>query len=303
MRTLALGLGNSSLIGGVFDSAQLIRSFRRAPHQRPLVRGRFDAVALCSVVPALTTDLVAWCETQLGLTPRVLNARAAHGLTLGYREPHRLGTDRLAAAVGARALHPGKNVIVVDRGTATTVTALRRDGHLVGGAILPGLSLWGDAWPRAPRSSPASPRPGRAARSAAPRAEGVARAGPISADLGAVREVVARVAAEAFGRQRFIVMGTGGHAPALHGEGLFTEHEPVLVLRGLQAFAAEIFPDSHAPHVPPRQAAPRYPSPPPTATTRARSPSTAPCVARRACSSWSRWTSTTSPTVRVSRPT
>jgi type III pantothenate kinase len=240
MRTLALGLGNSSLIGGVFDNTRLIRSFRRAPHQRPLVRGRFDAVALCSVVPTRTPDLVAWCETQLGLTPRVLTARAAHGLTLGYREPHRLGTDRLAAAIGARALHPGKNVVVVDCGTATTVTALRRDGHLLGGAILPGLSLWGDALAartaQLPRVAPSRPR---RALGRSP-AQGIA-SGTYFGHLGAVREVVARVAAEAFGRQRFIVMGTGGHAPALHGEGLFTEHEPVLVLRGLQAFAARDF--------------------------------------------------------------
>jgi type III pantothenate kinase len=241
MRTLVLGLGNSSLIGGVFEDARLVRTFRRAPHQRPLGRGRFDAVALCSVVPARTPALVAWCETQLRLIPRVLTARAAHGLTLGYREPQRLGTDRLAAALGARALHPGKNVIVVDCGTATTVTALSRDGHLLGGAILPGLSLWGDALAtrtaQLPRVLPARPR---RALGRSP-AEGIA-SGTYFGHLGAVREVVARVAAEAFGRRRFIVVGTGGHAPALHREGVFTVHEPALVLHGLRVFAAKRFP-------------------------------------------------------------
>jgi len=241
MRTLVLGLGNSSLIGGVFEDARLVRTFRRAPHQRPLGRGRFDAVALCSVVPARTPALVAWCETQLRLIPRVLTARAAHGLTLGYREPQRLGTDRLAAALGARALHPGKNVIVVDCGTATTVTALSRDGHLLGGAILPGLSLWGDALAtrtaQLPRVLPARPR---RALGRSP-AEGIA-SGTYFGHLGAVREVVARVSAEAFGRRRFIVVGTGGHAPALHREGVFTVHEPALVLHGLRVFAAKRFP-------------------------------------------------------------
>jgi len=240
MRTLVLGLGNSSLIGGVFDGARLVRSFRRAPHQRPLERGHFDAVALCSVVPARTAVLVAWCENRLGLTPLVLTARAAHHLTLGYREPHRLGTDRLAAAVGGRALYPGKNVIVVDCGTATTVTALRRDGRLLGGAILPGLSLWGDALAtrtaQLPRVAPARPR---RALGRSP-AEGIA-SGTYFGHLGAVREVVARVAAEAFGRGHFIVIGTGGHAALLNRDGLFTVHEPTLVLHGLRVFAAQSF--------------------------------------------------------------
>lgn len=63
------------------------------------------------------------------------------GLRNGYRNPAQLGCDRFAAAIGARALAPGQDVIVATCGTATTVDAVTRDGRFIGGMILPGLAL------------------------------------------------------------------------------------------------------------------------------------------------------------------
>jgi type III pantothenate kinase len=66
---------------------------------------------------------------------------ARAGLVNGYREPARLGCDRFAAAIGARALAPGQPLVVATCGTATTVDAVSGDGHFIGGMILPGLAL------------------------------------------------------------------------------------------------------------------------------------------------------------------
>jgi type III pantothenate kinase len=63
------------------------------------------------------------------------------GLQNGYRNPGQLGCDRFAAAIGARALAPGQDLIVATCGTATTVDAVTKDGHFIGGMILPGLAL------------------------------------------------------------------------------------------------------------------------------------------------------------------
>ena len=237
-RTLLLCLGNSSLFGGVAVGLAPLRPFRLPPHEFPKTRGRLDHVALCSVVPARTSTLVTWCETHLRLTPSVLTVRNAPGLSIGYREPTQLGTDRLAAALGARARHPGKNIIIVDTGTATTVTALRRDGHLLGGAILPGLSLWPELLATRTAQLPLVKEISRPRHSLGrSTAEGIA-SGVYFGHLGAVRELVARIAGEAFGRRPFLVLGTGGHAPILLREGLVAIHEPTLVLDGLRVFAA-----------------------------------------------------------------
>lgn len=78
----------------------------------------------------------------LPLAPCWFVARAElAGLRNRYREPARLGADRFAAALGARALAPGKALVVATCGTATTVDAVSRDGDFLGGMILPGLGL------------------------------------------------------------------------------------------------------------------------------------------------------------------
>lgn len=56
-----------------------------------------------------------------------------------YRTPATLGRDRLAAAVGATVLYPGRNVLIVDFGTAVTIDLVTADGIYCGGCISPGM--------------------------------------------------------------------------------------------------------------------------------------------------------------------
>lgn len=58
-----------------------------------------------------------------------------------YRTPSTLGRDRLAAAVGAVRLFPGRNVLIVDFGTALTFDLVTADAAFRGGTISPGLGL------------------------------------------------------------------------------------------------------------------------------------------------------------------
>ena len=70
------------------------------------------------------------------------------GMRNNYRNPQQLGCDRFAAAYGARALEPGKALVVATCGTATTIDALSADGAFLGGMILPGLGLMASALAR-----------------------------------------------------------------------------------------------------------------------------------------------------------
>jgi type III pantothenate kinase len=245
-RTLALCLGNSSLLGGVFSDGRLIRRFRLpvagaagagalVRRLAPKARGRIDAAVLCSVVPALTPGIERGVRSICGVTPLRLTAGALHGLRLGYRNPKKLGTDRLAAALGARAEFPGENVLVVDCGTATTITALSRAGVVLGGAILPGIGLWpGMLAARTAQLPLLAPRRPRTALGRSTE-EGL-RSGIFHGHAGAIRELVGRIRAEAFGRAPAVVVGTGGQAAQFARENLFTALKPDLVLRGLWAY-------------------------------------------------------------------
>jgi type III pantothenate kinase len=61
---------------------------------------------------------------------------------IGFQIPHpeELGTDRIVNAVAAFALIR-KPVVVIDAGTATTITAVNGRGEYIGGAIMPGIGL------------------------------------------------------------------------------------------------------------------------------------------------------------------
>jgi type III pantothenate kinase len=247
MRTLVLNLGNTTLFGGVFAEGRLVRRFRFpmreiatpaafARRVGPALRGRIDRAALASVVPALTARIRRSVTMACGVVPRLLTAETATGLTHGYRRPRELGTDRLAAALGARTLYSGKNVIVVDCGTATTLTALSAAGRVAGGAILPGYGLWGEVLAartaQLPRVAGAPPR---RALGRSPR-EAIA-SGLHFGHAGAIRELAARIAREAFGTEPVVVIGTGGNAARFARENLFADLVPDLILIGLQSFA------------------------------------------------------------------
>ena len=62
------------------------------------------------------------------------------GVRTLYQDPSRLGADRWAAVIGARALS-NTNTLVINAGTATTIDLLGGNGLHYGGWILPGLSL------------------------------------------------------------------------------------------------------------------------------------------------------------------
>lgn len=58
-----------------------------------------------------------------------------------YATPHTLGCDRLAAAVGAMDLFPGRNLLIVDFGSAITADVVTAAGEYLGGSISPGLDM------------------------------------------------------------------------------------------------------------------------------------------------------------------
>ncbi len=61
-----------------------------------------------------------------------------------YKSKETLGYDRLASAIGASAMFPDENVLVIDAGTAITLDIVSENTYR-GGAIAPGLQMRFDA--------------------------------------------------------------------------------------------------------------------------------------------------------------
>ncbi len=58
-----------------------------------------------------------------------------------YKTPETLGADRLAAAVGASSLKPGKDLLIIDAGTCVTYEVIDAKGNYWGGNIAPGMQM------------------------------------------------------------------------------------------------------------------------------------------------------------------
>ena len=58
-----------------------------------------------------------------------------------YRTPETLGSDRLAAVIGASSLRPGKDLLIIDAGTCITYEVIDARGNYWGGNIAPGMLM------------------------------------------------------------------------------------------------------------------------------------------------------------------
>ena len=71
----------------------------------------------------------------------VVNAKMRLPISLDYETPETLGSDRIAAAVGAWELFPKTNLLIIDAGTCVTYDLVTADGVFRGGMISPGLEM------------------------------------------------------------------------------------------------------------------------------------------------------------------
>jgi type III pantothenate kinase len=158
---LTIDAGNTNTVLGVHDGDTLVASWRLTTRREQtadeygiLVRNLFSSnaldparvggVALASVVPPLTSVLVALSRQYLGHDPLVVEPGVKTGMPILYEPPGDVGADRIVNGVAAFAAYGGP-VIVVDFGTATTFDVVTKKGHYVGGVICPGIGISADA--------------------------------------------------------------------------------------------------------------------------------------------------------------
>ena len=79
-----------------------------------------------------------------GFRPLVVSYESLEGLQISIRHPETTGPDLIAGYVAAKELY-GCPCIVIDMGTATTITVIDKEGALLGGGIVPGVGISLDA--------------------------------------------------------------------------------------------------------------------------------------------------------------
>ena len=246
---LCLDVGNSHILGGVFEKEKLIARFRYATHligtadqfgiflinilqTNHIDPKKISASVTCSVVPGFDYTLNHTITQYLGLSNFMLRASSKTGLIIQTKNPNEVGTDMIAGAIGGVAAYPGKNMIMVDMGTATTVCAVTKQKEILGVSILPGIRLSMESL----RSNTAKlmevtiEAPSLYAGRSTPES---IQSGLFYGQLGALKEIISGMKKEAFANEPVTVIGTGGFSQLYKDSALFDVIMPDLVLQGL----------------------------------------------------------------------
>ena len=156
MYLLAVDMGNTNIVVGVLNETEVVQSIRLSTDRRKTnfefliqlrqllevfhidVKDISDGI-LSSVVPELTLQ-VSWAMEQL-LGKKILtlgDPEVKTGLVIDIENPSTLGKDRIADAVGALREYPVP-LMIVDMGTATTISVISKEKKHIGGMIIPGV--------------------------------------------------------------------------------------------------------------------------------------------------------------------
>ncbi len=100
----------------------------------------FDGAIISTVVPPLVPTLKGAINKLLGCRTLVVSSGIKTGLNIKIDDPAILGSDLVCGAVGAMAKYP-LPLIIFDMGTATTISAIDRNGSFLGGTIFPGVKV------------------------------------------------------------------------------------------------------------------------------------------------------------------
>jgi len=162
---LAIDVGNTNIVLGVFDGDRLLHSWRLATMRERtadeiglLIDGLFTHakldksvihhIVLSSVVPPLTGTIEAMAERYFTLKTTTVDPAATTVMPILYENPWEIGADRIVNAVAAyeRFGRTAKRaLVIVDFGTATTFDGVTAKGEYLGGAICPGVQISADA--------------------------------------------------------------------------------------------------------------------------------------------------------------
>jgi type III pantothenate kinase len=154
---LAIDIGNTNTVFGVFDGERLDRYWRVKTDARNtadelaltyrglLADHEVDGVAACSTVPAALRELRVMLDRYYPNVPTVLVEPGIRtGVSLQYDNPKEVGADRIVNTLAAYHLVHGP-AIVVDFGTTTNFDVVSEHGDFLGGALAPGIEISLDA--------------------------------------------------------------------------------------------------------------------------------------------------------------
>jgi type III pantothenate kinase len=158
---LALDVGNTNTVLGVFRGAELIANWRLTTARDQTVDeygvltrnlftlagldpGEIRGVIISSVVPTLNGTLEEMAQRYFHTKAIFIEPGVRTGMPIHYDNPQEVGADRIVNSIAAFAKYGGP-CIVVDFGTAINFDVVSERGEYLGGALVPGIGISADA--------------------------------------------------------------------------------------------------------------------------------------------------------------
>lgn len=153
--TLAVDIGNSTVVMGLINNSELIASRKTVTDiselevnykeeiktllkSHSISESKIEGAIISSVVPLLTDILKEAVSDIFKLEPITVNSESITGIEIITDNPSQLGSDRIADAT-AGINEYGAPLVIIDMGTATTVSVINPQNQFLGGLILPGV--------------------------------------------------------------------------------------------------------------------------------------------------------------------
>lgn len=244
---LAVDIGNSNIVLGCFDEKEILFEDRLSTDRDSTVLEyaviiktslemhhleyeQITGAIISSVVPSVTENVQQAIFRLTGRQAMVVSSGMKTGLNILLDDPKQLGSDRVADAVGAIGEYPCP-LIIVDMGTATTISVIDGKKNFMGGMIIPGLQVSLDSLAnrtsQLPHISLEAPK-----KVIGTNTVDCMKSGIIYSTAGSIDGAIERIEEEL--GETCTVVSTGGHArkiiPYCHHEILIDPH---LLLKGL----------------------------------------------------------------------
>ncbi|PVX51905.1 type III pantothenate kinase [Balneicella halophila] len=247
---LAIDIGNSNVVFGLFDKDKLIDMwrvhtvvnktsdeyeaiFRTFLASRNIKIDSISRVVISSVVPSLNFAMRNMIGNLFGVDPLVIAPKIYNKLPIEIRNPYQIGSDLVANATMVSECYDGGS-IVVDMGTALTCLAVDGRGKILGVTICPGLKTAMSALSQKTAQLP------HVNIEAPPSVLGTntvhaIQAGVVLGYKGLIASLVNDMKKE-IGDDNLNVIATGGLSVVMYPllKDVFTEREPDLTLKGIR---------------------------------------------------------------------
>lgn len=154
---LAIDMGNTNIVIGCVDDSRIYfverlstdktktaleyaMGFKTVLELYDINSAEIEGAIISSVVPSLTKVLSEAVKKIIDKTPLIVGPGLKTGLNIHMDNPKQVGSDLIVDAVAGIAEY-GAPLVIIDMGTATTMSVVDKDENYVGGVIMPGLRL------------------------------------------------------------------------------------------------------------------------------------------------------------------